>query len=128
MGTRWPSVVVLLLLPGYGELPAFLGCDEVVVVVRVFAEVDLDPFDAAVELGISGSVVVADAGAQVGADIGLVVRGEDHRLGPLDPSPAGLLAVDVERDGATLAETAAVIGELHPDLVLPGRDRAVAFD
>ncbi len=37
------------------------------------------------------------------------------------------LAVVVERDVAALGEAAAVVFELHPDLVLAGRDRLVGF-
>jgi hypothetical protein len=37
------------LLAGHGDLPAFFGCDEVVGVVGVVAEVDLDPVDPPAE-------------------------------------------------------------------------------
>ena len=41
---------------------------------------------------------------------------------------ADLGAVDVERRRAALAEPAAVVGELDPDLVLAGRDRLGTVD
>ncbi len=60
--------------------------DQVVGVLRVIAEVNLDPLDLAVVFRTGGTVVVADRRAEVAADIGLVVQGEDDRLGPLDTS------------------------------------------
>jgi hypothetical protein len=38
-----------------------------------------------------------------------------------DAAFADWLAIDIERRGAALAETAAVVGELHPHLVAAGR-------
>ena len=68
-------------------------------------------------------VLVADAGAGVAADVGGLVAGEDHRNGCVDAAVADLVAVDVERDGRALGETAAVVVELHPHLVVARRER-----
>ena len=64
-------------------------------------------------------VVGGDQCALLGADVAGVVGGEDHCGGGVDVSLAGLGAVDVQRDGAALAEAAAVVAELHPHLVVP---------
>ena len=97
-------------------------------VLCVLAEVDLHPLDVAVEVRVGGVIVVADRCAAVAANVGLVVQGEDHRLRPVDAPLADLFAVDVEGDGAALGHAASVVGELHPHLVLAGRDLLVAFD
>jgi hypothetical protein len=62
-----------------GDPQAFLGGDEVVVVVGV--QVDLDPAHPAADAAGLGPVVVADRGAAVAADIGGLITREDHRLG-----------------------------------------------
>ena len=72
------------LLPGHGDAEAFVGVDEVVVVVG--AEVELDPVDLAGEPAVLGGVVGGDGGAGLVADVGRLVGGEDHRLGVLDPA------------------------------------------
>ena len=48
-------------MPRHGDVPDFLGFDEVVGVFRVVTEVDLDPFDAAVECWVTRFVVIGDA-------------------------------------------------------------------
>ena len=53
------------------------------------------------------------------ADVQGFVGGEDHRLGLIHAAFAGLLATDVQCDSAALGETAAVVLELHPDVVFP---------
>src|SRR5207247_7937111 len=45
-----------------------------------------------------------------------------------DTALADLVSVDVERHGAALGEPAAVVGELHPHLMLPGWDRRITLD
>ena len=69
-----------------------------------------------------GAVVVADRGGAVAADVGGLVGREQHRHGRVDPALTDLGAVDVEGDGAALAQPAAVVGELDAHLVLAGRD------
>ena len=73
-------------------------------------------------------VVVADRGGGVAADVSGLIGREDHRFGGLDPAVADPLAVDIEGDGAALAQAAAVVDELGPDLVLAGRDRLLVVD
>ena len=55
--------------------------------------------------------------------VGFIVQGEDRRLRPLDSPFPGLGAVEVQGDGAALAQAAAVVAEFHPQLVLAGRNR-----
>ena len=62
------------------------------------------------------------------ADVAGLVGGEGHRLGLLDPALADGLAVVVQRDVAALGQTAAVVGELHPHLVLARGNRLVGGD
>ena len=97
-------------------------------VLRVLAEVDLDPLDLAVELRAGGVIVVADRCTTVAADVGLVVQGEEIWRGPVEAPLAGLLAVDVEGDRAAFAKAASIVGELHPHLVLACRDLLLPFD
>ena len=75
------------------------------------------------------AVVVADGCGAVGADVEGLVGGEQHRHCVASTLPcADLGAVEVEGDGAALAEAAAVVGELHPHLVVAGGDVGVAVD
>jgi hypothetical protein len=59
------------LLPDHGDAEAFLGVDEVVVVVT--AEVELDPVDLAGEPAAAGAVVGSDGGSRLVADVGRLV-------------------------------------------------------
>ena len=103
-------------LAGHGDPHPLLGVDEVVVVV--VAEVELDPGDLAGEPARVSGVVGRDRGAGLVADVGRLVGREDHRLGELDATGAHGCAVVVQRDAATLGQAAAVVGELHPQLVV----------
>src|SRR4029079_9480160 len=115
-------------LAGYGDPVALLGRDQVVRVLGVVAQVDLDPPDVAVELAVVGSVVVAHRRGRVDPDVGRLVARERHGFRALDAALPDRGAVEVERHRATLREAAAVVRELHPDLVLPCRDRGVPVD
>jgi hypothetical protein len=98
-------------------------------VVGVFGslvDVALHPEDFAGELAVSLAVVVADGCRGVAANVGCLVSREDHGDCSVHAPLADLLPVEVERRGAALADAAAVVGELHPHLVLAGGDRAVA--
>src|SRR4051795_6652576 len=126
----WPSaaamsaaafsrVLDLRLLDRGRDADALLRGDQVVVVVE--AGVELYPAHAAVEAARAAGVVVTDGRAGVIAHVAGLVAGVDHRHRALDTALANHRAVDVERDGAALAEPSAVVGELHPHLV--GADR-----
>src|SRR3954471_16177657 len=123
-----PALTLRSLLAGHCDAESFLRTDEVVGVFCVLAEVDLHPVDSAGEDAGLAVVVVADRGGGVSSDVGGLVRGEDQRHGCLDAAFTGLVAVEVERDGAALCGAAAVVGELHPHLVRSGRDRGVGLD
>ena len=69
---------------------------------------------------LAPAYVGADRHAVVVADVGGLVGGEDQRLGDVDPPGADADPVVVQGDGAALGETAAVVGELGPDLVVAG--------
>src|ERR1700742_2456844 len=56
------------------------------------------------------------------------VCGESHRLRLLDSSCADGLPVAIEGDGTPFAETAAVVTELHPHLMIAGRDGLIGGD
>src|SRR4051794_1355548 len=114
-GTRGRSLF------GEGELESFLGADEVVEVVGGGVDVDLDPVDPSGELVVPGAVVLGDGCSGVAADVEGLVHGEEELVGALDAAPPDGLAVDVEGDGAALADAAAVVGELHPRLMTAGR-------
>jgi len=62
----WPQ-----LLAGHGDAEAFVGVDEVVVVV--VAEVELDPVDLSGEPAAAGAVVGGDSGAGFVADVGRLI-------------------------------------------------------
>ena len=68
----------LSLLPSHGDAQAFLGVDEVVVVI--LAEIDLHPVDLAGEPAAVGGVVGCDGGAGFVADVGGLVGGESRTL------------------------------------------------
>ena len=50
--------------------------------------------------------------------VGGLVHGEHERKRAFDPTLADLGVVAVERDGAALADTSAVVGEVGPDLMV----------
>src|SRR5262249_31092305 len=85
-------------------------------------------FDRAVESIAARAVVLRNGGAAVLADIATVVGGEDKRLRHWDGTFADLLAVDIERHLAALAETPTGIGKLHAYLVLARRQRPCSFN
>src|SRR6201999_480380 len=116
------------LLPGHRASESLLGGDLVVGILGGVVDVDLDPLDLAAEGGRSGGIVVADRRRRVGAEIGGLVAGEDQRHRPLDSGLASFGAIDVEGYVAAFAEATAVVAELHPDLVLAGRQRLLAGD
>ncbi len=94
-------------------------------VVRVIRDRELHALDLAVEVVAHRAVVRRNRRARILTDIRAVIGGEDRRQRRLDVPLAYLLAVGVKRHLATLAETAASIGELHADLVLACRERIV---
>jgi hypothetical protein len=85
-------------------------------------------FTSPVNSLLRGPVVLRHHRAALHADVAGVVGGEDHRRGSGHPALADPVAVQEQRDVAALAEPAAVIGELHPHLMLPGRYHPVALD
>src|SRR5215210_6749942 len=95
------------LLAGHRDAESLLGCDEVVGVLCVLAEVDLHPVDRAGEDAALALVVIADRGRGVSSDVGGLVCGEEQRHGCADTALPGLGAVDVERDRAALGGAAA---------------------
>src|SRR5215207_1734932 len=74
-----------------------------------------------------GGVVVWHRGEGVAADVGVLIP-EGDPFGLLDPALTDRPAVQVEGDGAALGEPAAVVGELHPHLMLARRDRLLGAD
>src|SRR5215212_6480176 len=116
------------LLAGHGDPQPLLRRDEMVQVFGVVAQVDLDPAHPAGEGAVFGAIVVADRGTAVAADVGGLIRREQHRLGPRNAALADLLTINEQGDGAALGQPAAVVGELHPQLMLARRDRPVADD
>jgi hypothetical protein len=62
------------LLPCHGDAEAFIGVDEVIVIV--VAEVDLDPVDLGDEPAAPRGVVGGDGRAGFVADVGRLVPGE----------------------------------------------------
>ena len=91
------------LLACHREAQAFLRRDEVVGVLGIGPEVDLDPADGARECAVGEAVVVADRCAPVGADVGRLVCGEEHRFCLFDTPLAHLGAIQEEGDGPPLA-------------------------
>ena len=83
---------------------------------------------SAAEVVVAERVVGADRGTGVAADVAGFVYREDEGHGPFDAAFAVFMAVEEEGDGAALAETAAVVGELDAELVAAGGDRRLAFD
>ena len=110
------------LLPRHRDAQELVRADQVVDVLGGLVDVDLDPADPPGE-GVVGPVVVADGSGAVATEVQRLVRGEEHRHGVLDAALTDLVAVEVERDVAALGQAAAVVGELHADLVLAGGDR-----
>ena len=119
-GRRNADSVSCRLLPGHGDAEAFLGLDEVVVIVG--ADVELHPVDLPGEPTVSGRVVGCDGGARLLTDVSRLVGGEDHGMRGLHTAGADSRAVVEEGDVAALGQSAAVVGELHAHLVGTGRN------
>src|SRR5262245_23817304 len=86
----------------------------------------LDPLDRASEgIRFARRVVVGNGREVVATDVGVLVA-ETDRLGSLDASVADLDAVGEQGDGSAFAHPAAVVRELHANLVLAVRNRGVA--
>jgi hypothetical protein len=98
------------------------------VVVAVGAEIDPDPVDLSGEGVVAGRIVVADGRAGVAADVGGFIQGVDVGVGSFHPSAGDLVAVHIEGGGAALAEPAAVVGELHAQLMLAGAQGLLGGD
>ena len=81
---------------------------------------DLHALDTTIEGIAAWAVVRRDRGSAVLADVTAVISGEDHRKRHGNVPFADLLAVNVQRRPAALAQAAAGIGELHAHLVLTG--------
>ena len=111
-----------ILLTRHGDAQALVRGDQVIVVLGAGVEVDLHP----VHLAGEG---VACAGSRRSRRRRPPRRRRTSRRRRrswprcVDPALADLLAVEVERDRAALAQPAAVVGELHPHLVLAGGHR-----
>ena len=85
------------------------------------------PRQVPVNAAVRRTIVVADRGRGVAPHVGRLVRREEHRDGPVDTT----LADPPRRHRASTVPplpTAAVVGELHPHLVLARRDRLVTVD
>src|SRR6185436_20497421 len=96
-------------------------------IVIVFLEIDLHPVDLAAELVAAGAVVRRNRRSGFLPDVAGLVAREDHRRGHLDTPFSVLLAVNVERDRAALGQAAAVVLELHAELMLAGREGLAAL-
>src|ERR1039458_9136273 len=116
------------LLMGHCDLVPLFRRDLMSGIFCVLAQVNLYPLDLPVELRAGTRIVVTNRCAAVATNVCLVVQGKEHRGAWLDAPLAGLPAVDVEGDIATLAQAASIVGELHPNLVLARRNRLFAFD
>src|SRR4029453_18846137 len=90
------------LLPRHRDAQALLGCDQVVGVFCVLAEIYLHPVDRAGKDAAVAVVVVADWGCGVSSHVGGLVRGEDQWHGCIDAALTDHVAVEVERNGAAL--------------------------
>src|SRR5271166_4068955 len=110
-----------------GELQALFGRNEVIEVYSVRSKVDLDPTHLAAEL-FRRRIVVGHRRAEFVADIAGLIGREYHGLRHLHPAFADFAAVHVERDRASFREPAAVVLELHPNLMSARRDRRGALD
>ncbi len=95
-------------------------------VLGALIDIDLDPFDP------SGEACFPSAKSSVtGVPVSLptsAVSSAEKTMGTVAstrPSPT-FCPIEVERGGPTLAQAAAVIVELDPDLMLSGRDRVGA--
>src|SRR5690348_4651739 len=107
----------LRLLAHDGGSESVLRIDLVVTAVR--ADLEADPVDGPGEVTVLRRVVVADRGAVVLAEVGGLVQGEDHGDRGVEAALTDLCAVEEQGDAGALAESVAVVGEVHADLVPP---------
>src|SRR5271154_208220 len=66
-------------------------------------------------------------GAAIRADIASLIGGVAHRLGLFDPAFADRFAIVIERYVTAFGEAAAVVLELHTDLMFACRNRRTGF-
>ena len=96
-------------------------------IVIVLLEIDLHPVDLTRELVMAIAVVGRYRRTGFLADVAGFIEGEGHRHGDVDPPFTRRFAVDEEMNDAALAQAAAIVLELHPELVLAGSDRGGAL-
>ena len=116
----------MCLLPRHRDANGRLRVNQMVGAFRGLGDRELYALDPAVERVAVRPVVGRDRSAGVLADIAAVVGREDVRQRRVDVAFSDLLAVGVERDLAALAQAAAGVGELHPDLMSPAGIGVVA--
>src|SRR6516162_2624108 len=116
-----PSPFLFGLLPRHGDADRILRRDEVIRALGRFADGELNTLYRSIKRIAARAVVLGHGGAAVLADVAAVIRGKDHRLSHRDGAFAHLLAIDIKRHLAALAEAASGIGKLHADLVLARR-------
>jgi hypothetical protein len=93
------------LLPGHGDSEALLVCDHVVEVLGGVAEIDLDPFDGAVE-GLGAAVqVVGDTGRGVGPAVCRLIPRENTGNGRGDGDATNLGARSATQRSSSRMET-----------------------
>src|ERR1700730_1758867 len=91
-------------------------------------QVDLHPVDLARELAVVNAEVLGHGGAGIPGQVGGFVARKYEGLGRSDASLADLCTVQIERNGAPLAQPTAIIRELHAYLVCARGDRLGSFD
>jgi hypothetical protein len=116
------------LLSRHCKAKPVFGRNQVIEIDGILSEVDLHPHYFAGKLGAALSVIIRHRGACLEPDIASFVGGEDHRLCLVDTALAAFSAIHVEGDCATFCKASAIVSELHPHLMFPGRDLAGALD
>jgi hypothetical protein len=114
VGVAFVAIVVLLasydayqsLLPRHCDHESLFCADHVVDVLGCGVDIDLYPFDFAVELVAAWAVVFRDKFAHVTPDLRRLVQPEGKEMCALDAPFSKLLAIEKQRDVRSLAETA----------------------
>src|SRR5271163_1830263 len=112
------------LLSRHRDSQRFFRRDEVIVALSILRDGQLNAFDAARKLIAARPVVRRNRRSGVDSHIASIISGKDHGRSGADLAFADLFAVHVQGRRAALAESPAIVLELHSHLMITWRQRA----
>ena len=104
----------------HGDLESLLMIEEMVEVIGIFANINLNPVDLAIET--VAAVITGHAAAGFEANIEGFVSRKNERFGLLDPTLTNLVAIQIQAQTTPFCDAVAIVGKFHPHLMAAGGD------